>query len=401
MATTSLLLEQRSPLEPDPTVPGSAARHIAALDGIRGLAVLMVILFHSALRSGGSPESAGIVMKVILSGWLGVDVFFVLSGFLITGIILDTKNTKHFFRNFYVRRTLRIFPLYYLVLFVVLTIVPLFMAFDTPDLVKLVDRQIWLWTYMTNVGFVYFRKAWLLTSVVDLSHLWSLAVEEQFYLIWPLIVVITPVKRLPILCVLGVVLALATRLALWWMGQTSGAMYFATPCRVDGLALGSLLAVLVRRDGFAVGRKTVSAFFAAGIGGLLVLGMLRGGLWFSDKATVAFAPSCMNFICAGLVLCAAGGQRRVTRVLENGALRASGRYSYGLYLIHPLIVTPLGILLLDSGRFAAVGIWVIPLFTGAVLAVSFTIAIVLFHGFEKHWLKLKTRFHAVPAQRSR
>jgi len=106
--------ETASALVPDPTIPGRASHHYLELDGLRGIAIILVLLFHAFLELKWDSPAISAVAKVPTAGWVGVDVFFVLSGFLITGILLDTKSNFAYFRNFYARRALRIFPVYYL-----------------------------------------------------------------------------------------------------------------------------------------------------------------------------------------------------------------------------------------------------------------------------------------------
>ena len=167
-------------------------QHLPELDGIRGLAVLTVILHH------------GFGFEL---GWFGVELFFALSGYLITGILVDAKGRHRgwdYFRGFYGRRSLRIFPLYYLVLLLVLVVLPglwpmTFALFDPAR-----EHAAWFWSYTQNVLFA--REGTILPGVF---HLWSLAVEEQFYLLFPLLIYLLSIGTLlwvvPLLCVAGVV----------------------------------------------------------------------------------------------------------------------------------------------------------------------------------------------------
>lgn len=221
-----------------------------ALDGLRAFAVLLVFFEHY-----------GLVQHPALNwGWIGVDLFFVLSGFLITGILYDTRNTGHRFRNFYARRTLRIFPLYYGVLLFGVLLTPVFH---------------WLWNPAWILWFVYLgnyaRFLWIhsplfpagalehlvpqvhtrLLPALYLGHFWSLCVEEQFYLVWPFAVfLIRDRVRLRNTCVVVCCLALLARivcvLTVSPVYLQSELLYRLTPLRVDALLLGGLVALCLR-----------------------------------------------------------------------------------------------------------------------------------------------------------
>ena len=146
--------------------------HIPALDGLRGIAVLTVMWLHFVFlvpRTGGER----LFWNLSETGWIGVDLFFVLSGFLITGILYDAKGGPHYFRNFYMRRSLRIFPLYYAFLILIFAVMPLLRASGADH----VGKQLWMWTYLSNVLFA--RVGWE-GMPAHTTHLWSLAIEEQF-----------------------------------------------------------------------------------------------------------------------------------------------------------------------------------------------------------------------------
>lgn len=157
--------------------------HCLALDGIRGLAILAVTLYR--LCKELDPEAhpvLAIIRRFAPVGERGVDLFFVLSGFLITGILLRTKSQPHYFRNFMARRVLRIFPLYFLSLVLGILVIPNLLNTNSFDLAS--REQFYLWTYTSN-----FRMAWLNEWCFGaFDHFWSLAVEEHFYLIWPAVV---------------------------------------------------------------------------------------------------------------------------------------------------------------------------------------------------------------------
>ena len=198
---------------------------------IRGLAILLVLIYHFTLQLSGRDIITRVIVKVTSAGWCGVDLFFVLSGFLITGILADSKGAPQRSRNFYARRALRIFPLYYLTLAIIFASLPL-VARHFSGVESLDGTWGWLGLYATNL-LVAIRGSWF-----PLSHFWSLAVEEHFYLFWPAVVFrfgrVTTMK----VCIAVVVLAGFLRICLVARGAVLAA-YCLTPCRVDSLAIGT------------------------------------------------------------------------------------------------------------------------------------------------------------------
>jgi peptidoglycan/LPS O-acetylase OafA/YrhL len=156
---------------------------LPTLDGLRGVAILLVLLSHLTLYSEMSTTTLldRAYQRATLAGWVGVDLFFVLSGFLITGILLDLKGSSRFFRTFYARRVLRIFPLYYAFLAIFYIALPQLLS-SKDQVLRLLADQKWYWLYLQNLQMA--RDGWPVPKY--LAHFWSLAVEEQFYLIWPL-----------------------------------------------------------------------------------------------------------------------------------------------------------------------------------------------------------------------
>ncbi|MCA9001464.1 MAG: acyltransferase, partial [Planctomycetes bacterium] len=252
--------------EPQPLEP---ARHLPALDGVRGLAIILVMIQHFfPFNDRGTSLLDDVVFGLANRCWMGVDLFFVLSGFLITGILWRSRGKAHYFRNFYMRRVLRIFPAYYLLLAIFFLLLPAlgnaaldaYLADSAPD-------AIWHWTYLSN-----FRIAWRGEWYEQLipNVFWSLAIEEQFYMVWPAVVWLLSRRALYGLCTLLFCLALALRWHLAVDPDVNWVTRFVlTPTRMDGLVLGSLLALIYQsqlRENLSVRRIVM----AAGVLGVLI-----------------------------------------------------------------------------------------------------------------------------------
>ncbi len=221
--------------------------HLPALDGVRGLAILLVLLFHFVAQTTVTNRFEAAVNGVLSYGLLGVDLFFVLSGFLITGILYDTRDDPAYFRSFYMRRVLRIFPLYYGVLAVVFFVIPLVPVLRGSEIAGLRDRQAWAWLYGVNV-YLAIQGAWDLSY---LTHFWSLAVEEHFYFVWPLVVWMLASKpRILMKTALAVTaVSFTARVAASLSGVNPVATTVLTPFQLDALCLGGFFAVYLRQPG--------------------------------------------------------------------------------------------------------------------------------------------------------
>jgi peptidoglycan/LPS O-acetylase OafA/YrhL len=229
-------------MEDAPSLHSAAiAGRVPQLDGVRGLAILLVMLHHFAVFEPACAVDQ-VVKSATMSMWIGVDLFFLLSGYLITGILLDTRHRHNYFTSFYARRVLRIFPLFYAVTFFSLVLLPMIPNPKSADFGALSGREWWYWTYLQNYAIAAAGK--FQHGIMDVT--WSLAIEEQFYVVWPLIVLLLPSKRLVQLCVAMIAGALALRVALAALHVGAIVGYVITPTRVDSLAYGALIALLVR-----------------------------------------------------------------------------------------------------------------------------------------------------------
>ncbi len=387
-------------------LPDSQA-HYPALDGLRGLAILLVLLIHVA-----SPLLPVGLMKYANSGWTGVDLFFVLSGFLITGILYDAKGTPHYFRNFYMRRVLRILPLYYGMLLLALVVLPLAVSLAA-EYRELWADQLWLWLHASN--FLIIRNG-LRPLPYNLSPLWSLAVEEQFYLFWPLLVFLLSRRSLLKTCA-GVMLAvLALRVGLFLRGYSLTFLYVLTFTRLDGFAAGGLVA-LAWRD--PAGRAWLARWARPAAVACLVLlvgrAAKRGGILdYSDPLVCTLGFTILAIFFAGLLASAVTARPGAAgeRLLSLGVLRWLGKYSYGIYISHNLIYYLVRTLFpteraSEGLRSLLVKVSPTHLNSYLSLALSLAFAYASWHLYEKHFLKLKRFFPressraAVPAAHPR
>jgi peptidoglycan/LPS O-acetylase OafA/YrhL len=335
---------------------GVSADRDLRLDGLRGLAILLVMLYHTT-QYGVARAPLEVAMTVVPSvGWSGVDLFFVLSGFLITGILLEARGRASYFRAFYARRVLRIFPLYYTVLAFFFFVVPnieIFAAVDHfwyPDAER---EQIWFWTYLSNLQVVR-AGGWQHQA---LSITWSLAIEEHFYLFWPAVVWLCGERRLLWVCGLTALGALAVRVALT-LGEVGPLdAYVLTPARLDPLATGAALAVVARRPGGL--RRLAPAAPWVLAGALLAFGTCYAWIRFGPDAlpttglsldqrtavamaylhspfmqTLGFSLLCLIYGALLVWVTTAPVPALRSRFFETRFLRSLGRYSYAMYLFH-------------------------------------------------------------------
>ena len=366
-------------------------KKIPGLDGIRGLAIIAVVTYHAARNLTYTSSHEQIVQGLVGAGWVGVDLFFVLSGFLITGILLDAKGSDTFFRSFYARRVLRIFPLY--IVFVTLaTLVAPALGWTTPqDATTLRGSQAWYWGYLVNVMIA--RGGWS-TGVWHTGHLWSLSVEEQFYLVWPAVVFAAGRKTLLRVALAVAVLSAALRATVVLTQGPSIAMYVLLPARMDGLAVGAILAVLVRDPNAWEKARRWAPFAAITAATALAAVYRRELLAPTAKWTeIAGYPS-LAVLCGAAIVAAvsapAGSLR--DRVFAHPVLRFFGRYSYGLYVWHELAISWLAVHVLVPARLPVVAGSHLPgnaVFVLAAFGVSVAWALVTWHALEYPFLTLK------------
>lgn len=248
---------------------------IVELEGLRGIAILMVTIHHFWPRTGGLYEQWSAVAHL---GWVGVDLFFVISGFLIGGILLDTRNDGHYFFNFYTRRVLRIFPLYYAVVLSLFIVVPVGQAvihgvsYLEAEFIRESGSPVWYLLFAGNI-----RESITGTEpAYFLAPLWSVSIEEQFYLLCPLLVRCLDIVSLKRLLIGFMVLSPLFRLAMFAaFPDNERIQYLATISRLDNLSAGVWLAVLVR-SGVRIPAHVLSILLVA-LTGVAVLIFANGG----------------------------------------------------------------------------------------------------------------------------
>jgi peptidoglycan/LPS O-acetylase OafA/YrhL len=343
---------------------------VPQLDGLRGIAILFVMLHHLRALVG---RELGLIQPLADAGWIGVDIFFGISGFLITRILLDSRDQPHYWRNFYVRRGLRIIPLYYGVL--TLIFLPRLLVSRLPA--EALPSPLWFYGFLSN--FWYAAKP--ASTDLALEVTWSLSVEEQFYLVWPLLVSRFSRRMLSVL-LLGIVAAGPCFRGLL---ATDPQTLCHTLCRMDGLAFGCLAAIA------PIDRLKRLGVFAGAAWGVLLSGVWLG--WFRDHApaipTIAYAiiPATAVLTIASVLRTPAGA---LARVLAWRPLMWIGRVSFGLYLLHPLCFNIAGQVTDPLLRNGAMSNWAADsLVAGLAVTLSAVAAWVSFTLFEARILAWK------------
>ncbi len=353
------------------------------MDGVRGLAILAILVFHLFVSNNvASSRLVQMLLNVRDLLWVGVTLFFVLSGFLITGILFDTQGSETYFRTFYGRRALRIFPLYYGFLGALLLLTrPLHLDWH--------GQAYRLLTYTTNIPFT---REWVDNPAlfINLRHFWSLAVEEQFYLIWPVVLFWLRSWRAVFTAALtGAALSLAFRTAVELSGSTP--MNHTLPGCMDALLLGGALALLVR-SGYRerVLRWGAPLFLCAAALTLAEALTHRDFEWGTSTYLTTIGMTVISLGATGLVAASLRAGSITQAICSNSVLRFFGRYSYGLYVYHYSIAAtltmPARAALEAHGVSRAAAILGVGAMVGAISVVA---AVLSYHLFEQRFLRLK------------
>jgi peptidoglycan/LPS O-acetylase OafA/YrhL len=370
-------------------------RHIPALDGIRGIAILGTIAIHIGyLRAIPEPPPRYLsIFHVAQFGWMGVDVFLALSGFLITGILLDTKTSNNYFRSFYARRTLRIFPIYYGLLLALLFSAPLLHRIGLNFLLP--DSRAWPSAFAYVQNYFLIRHPGLSQGV--LSPLWTLAIEEQFYLVWPMVVFVVSRKTFAFICVAVCVLVPASRMVLLLHHDPPLFVLVNTFTRVDTLAWGGLAALLVRKPAALLRLRPLLPWIAAlCVAAILVIDFPLHEFYTRSTYTDGIGFTIIAIGSASLLLLAYlsdAAHGWLARTLSQGWLRSLGRYSYGMYVLQGFVIAPISHYLPRYAWFGKSLLTGLPIALAALMAI-WSLAWCSFHGYERHFLHFKKFFIA-------
>lgn len=349
--------------------------HIPELDGLRGLAIALVLVYHC------HPKLESTHLDVIAQwGWIGVNLFFVLSGFLITGIIADSREDPRFFRNFYARRALRIWPVYVLILLLNYFFVPLIFGNFWWGVHEMRSAP-WL-------HYIFFvQNLFFIALPGTLGPTWSLAIEEQFYVFWAPFARSFRNRTLVPFLIAVLIASPFIRLANFSFFTKTH-----TLTHLDGLAIGSLIALGLRT--FDLPRVALRRLANAGLllGAFGVILMLLHGSAFTDSLlALGFGGMLLS------ALLVTGERTWYARALTARPLNYLGTISYGLYMVHILCFVVIGAFDLKMEMF---GVWGDLAVVAVRISLSIAAATLLWYGFERPILKLKRYFITKPEKSS-
>lgn len=354
----------------------NSKQYIPAFDGWRGVGVILVMLAHCYPYTITRPF------------WVAMDLFFVMSGFLISGILIDSKGNSNYYKNYITRRVLRVFPLYYFVLFLSFLVIPnIFPRVMGTNYGYYLKHQLWFWLYGQN---------WLFSVTgfpknQTMVHFWSLAVEEQFYIFWPLIIKLFDAKKLIRVCIGIILFSVYFRLSLGYkFGLKVTYPYMATLSRMDSLSIGAILAVLIRTNKKWLERYTTP--FA-----LVSASLAISGVIYYKSANFLAVPSIYTFvdIFAGCVLLYSLSINKpwIIRLGDHPVFRFLGKYSYGIYVYHYIIFNVLQYNVQPILALRIQSPFMVVLLVGILtIALSVGVSLLSFHYLELPFLKLKKYF---------
>lgn len=352
--------------------------HYPALDGLRGFCCLLVIFYHTFYF---------ILHKYLSFIWVSIDIFFVLSGYLITDILLNTELNKKSIFNFYIKRGLRVFPLYYLSLIIFFIIFPL-LSVTILNIDYYIENQVWFWTFLQNWLMIFNEP-----SESGLVHLWSMAVEEQFYLLWPLVILFVKKPSRLLWIILGLLLSvILLRFWLWNIGIEKieyGNLYSFT--RIDGICVGCLVAIFKKiKPGYINKRIAIIIITVAGLNFLFYFLNRESAMpYFGMIGFFTFS------IVVGILVDEIINNEKsfFTKLFGFQPLRFIGHISYGTYIFH----LPLYLALkpyVERWASEYLGFASPQFLASSILTIlSFFVGYLSYRYFEKHFLNMKKKFN--------
>ena len=366
----------------------NSTSRIPELDGIRGVAILIVIVWHYVNNYLIHTDSSivNFIFWFTCNFWNGVDLFFILSGLLIGGILLKYKNSKNYFRTFYLRRIFRIFPVYYFLLGMYVILI-----FAKPNLTgtSLFNNSIPVWSYALycqNYLMIIkqsFGAGWL-------SVTWSLAIEEQFYLLLPALIFLINRKFLTILIVFLIILAAVLR---FFSYPDNFLTYMSFQCRMDNLFAGVLIAMLFEKEknvDFLKTKRTIiyAIFFI--LSGLMLYISYHNLNKFNNLNSLNYSYF-MLFFSTLIIIAVLFKDSIIAKILRFKLLRQIGTVSYGIYLFHVIVIDLVYRILKMNGIYILNNFQVI-LIALVSFIFTFSISLLSYHFFESKLIKYSHKY---------
>jgi peptidoglycan/LPS O-acetylase OafA/YrhL len=354
---------------------------IKSLDGLRGLAIILVLLFHNFL-----------FLKIANIGWIGVDLFFALSGFLITRILLNTKANPHYYKNFFIRRMLRIFPLYYVISISCI----LFGYFIyAPLITPITTNAAYYLTYTQNILFTL-NNDFVPKTIIN--HFWSLCVEEHFYLIWPFIIYYLSPKKILIVSSILIILSKVISVCMVAYDLTYVPVYVFSLTRFDSLLSGSLIAVICLHWKYILEKYLIRSIISISFIMLVFYGytfIKHNGSFAALNPENAIMDSysliiLLNSLLFSCMIAFALYDNKFSRFVSNKIFTQLGKYSYGIYVYHLPIYLLLGPILKDIISTTVHSKTIGSISSSFILtALACTVSIISYNLFEKKFMALK------------